>query len=179
MITEITIYNNDGLQRVVYRVDSEQPQIIVGLPLVLQDNVNALLNYITTLKTPTEKNDIVMDFIAANATIEQKLGMINAYPEWEPGQIYKIGKELQHLGLLYSVKQAHTSQSDWTPEIVPALFTLIHLPDVIPHWVQPTGAHDAYAIGAKVLFNNKVYESLIAANTYSPTAYPAGWKLIP
>jgi hypothetical protein len=43
-------------------------------------------------------------------------------------------------------------------------------------WVQPTGAHDAYNTGDRVTFEGKVYESLINANTYSPTAYPAGWQ---
>ncbi len=46
----------------------------------------------------------------------------------------------------------------------------------IPDFVQPTGAHDAYKKGDKVKFNNKIYESLIDSNVYSPTAYPAGWK---
>lgn len=32
--------------------------------------------------------------------------------------------------------------------------------------------------GDRVLFNGSVYESLIDGNAYSPTAYPAGWKLI-
>ena len=45
-------------------------------------------------------------------------------------------------------------------------------------WKQPTGAHDAYKKGDRVLFNGSVYESLIDGNAYSPTAYPAGWKLI-
>lgn len=48
--------------------------------------------------------------------------------------------------------------------------------DDIPDFVQPTGAHDAYAKGDKVKFEGKVYDSLIDSNTYSPTAYPAGWK---
>jgi hypothetical protein len=47
-----------------------------------------------------------------------------------------------------------------------------------PAWVQPTGAHDAYGIGAKVSFKAKNYESLISANVWSPEAYPAGWKQI-
>ena len=50
--------------------------------------------------------------------------------------------------------------------------------DNIKDFVQPTGAHDAYAKGDKVRFNGKVYESLIDNNTYSPSAYPAGWKEI-
>ena len=48
----------------------------------------------------------------------------------------------------------------------------------IKEFVQPTGAHDAYAKGDKVRFNGKVYESLIDNNAYSPSAYPAGWKEI-
>ena len=47
-----------------------------------------------------------------------------------------------------------------------------------PAWVQPTGAHDAYAIGALVTFEGKTYRSKIAANVWSPTAYPAGWELV-
>ena len=35
-----------------------------------------------------------------------------------------------------------------------------------------------YKKGDRVLFNGSVYESLIDGNAYSPTAYPAGWKLI-
>lgn len=50
--------------------------------------------------------------------------------------------------------------------------------ETIPDFVQPTGAHDAYNKGDKVKFEGKVYESLIDANTYSPSAYPAGWTEI-
>lgn len=50
--------------------------------------------------------------------------------------------------------------------------------DNIKDFVQPTGAHDTYAKGAKVRFNGKVYESVIDNNAYSPSAYPAGWKEI-
>ena len=51
-------------------------------------------------------------------------------------------------------------------------------PETAPDFVQPTGAHDAYAIGDKVTFEGNVYQSLIDNNTYSPSAYPAGWELI-
>ena len=47
----------------------------------------------------------------------------------------------------------------------------------VPNFVQPTGAHDAYALGAKVIFEGKIYKSLINDNTWSPTAYPQGWLL--
>lgn len=42
-----------------------------------------------------------------------------------------------------------------------------------PEWIQPTGAHDAYAKGDKVTYNGKVYESTTDGNVWSPDAY--GW----
>lgn len=48
----------------------------------------------------------------------------------------------------------------------------------LAEFVQPTGAHDAYAKGTQVRYNGKVYESLIDNNVYSPDTYPAGWKEI-
>ena len=50
--------------------------------------------------------------------------------------------------------------------------------DGYPEWVQPTGAHDAYQMGDRVIFDGSVYESTINANTWSPADYPAGWKKI-
>lgn len=37
---------------------------------------------------------------------------------------------------------------------------------------------DAYAVGDRVTFEGSVWESTIAANVWSPSAYPAGWKKI-
>ena len=48
-------------------------------------------------------------------------------------------------------------------------------PDGPQPWVQPEGAHDAYQTGDRVTFEGAVYESLIDANTWSPTEYPQGW----
>ena len=45
--------------------------------------------------------------------------------------------------------------------------------DEYPEWVQPTGAHDAYAQGAKVSHNGKKWTSDIAANVWEPGVY--GW----
>lgn len=42
-----------------------------------------------------------------------------------------------------------------------------------PEWVRPTGAHDAYAQGAKVSHNGKKWTSDIAANVWEPGVY--GW----
>ena len=50
--------------------------------------------------------------------------------------------------------------------------------DEYPAYVQPTGAHDAYPIGAKVTFKAKRYVSKIAANVWAPDVYPAGWTVV-
>ena len=40
-------------------------------------------------------------------------------------------------------------------------------------WVQPTGAHDAYPLGAQVTHNGKTWTSTVAANVWEPGVY--GW----
>lgn len=47
-----------------------------------------------------------------------------------------------------------------------------------PAFVQPTGGHDAYKTGDRVLYNGKVYESTINSNVWAPDAYPKGWKVV-
>lgn len=104
--------------------------------------------------------------------------LVDIYPKWAADTAYALHDILQFRGTLYIVAQAHTSQEDWTPDVTPALYVARTPVGVIPVWVQPTGAQDAYKIGDKVLFEGKIYESLIDANTWSPTAYSAGWKLV-
>ncbi|KAJ7668411.1 carbohydrate-binding module family 12 protein [Mycena polygramma] len=41
---------------------------------------------------------------------------------WEPGTFYALGSEVEYEGHRYKIIQAHTSQSDWTPPITPALW---------------------------------------------------------
>lgn len=45
-----------------------------------------------------------------------------------------------------------------------------------PEFVQPTGAHDAYAKGAKVTYEGRHYTSLIDGNVWSPADNPSGWQ---
>ena len=112
---------------------------------------------------------------ATNLPDEDALQAVELFPQWVTGHAYAVDERLQYKNVLYRVVQAHTSQADWTPDITPALFVTVSL-DEWPEFVQPTGAHDAYKKGDKVTFNGKHYISLIDANVYSPTAYPAGWQ---
>lgn len=97
------------------------------------------------------------------------------FPEWEENKAYAIGDRVKYNELLYRCVQAHTSQIEWTPDVVPALWTRTST-DEWPEWVRPTGAQDAYNKGDKVTYKGEHYISLIDANVYSPEEYPAGWE---
>ena len=45
-----------------------------------------------------------------------------AVEEWRPGMPVQAGQLLTHKGVTYRVRQAHTTQADWAPAVVPALF---------------------------------------------------------
>ena len=98
------------------------------------------------------------------------------YPAWGADTAYAIGQRVRYGDKLYKCAQAHTSQGDWMPNATPALWVRVSIEEW-PEWVQPTGAHDAYAKGDKVTYKGKRYMSLIDGNAYSPDAYPAGWEM--
>lgn len=50
------------------------------------------------------------------------LRMVEFYPEWTAGTDYPAGHKAQHSGKLWRCLQAHTSQEEWEPENVPALW---------------------------------------------------------
>ena len=44
-------------------------------------------------------------------------------PRWVPGVALGVGDRVEHNGVVYVVRQAHTSQAGWEPTNLPALFT--------------------------------------------------------
>lgn len=44
------------------------------------------------------------------------------HPVWKAGIAYSAGYKAQHNGRLWRCRQAHTSQEEWEPENVPALW---------------------------------------------------------
>lgn len=94
------------------------------------------------------------------------------FPAWEVGAAYAVGDRRQYDGFLYRCVQAHTSQADWAPPQVPALWVRTSTEEW-PEWIQPTGAHDAYNKGDKVTHNDKHWICTIDANVYEPGVY--GW----
>jgi hypothetical protein len=45
-------------------------------------------------------------------------------------------------------------------------------------YVQPTGAHDAYKVGDKILFNNKKYICQMNGCVWDPMTYPQAWEIV-
>lgn len=108
---------------------------------------------------------------------EDALNVAALYPTWASkiGESVSVGERLWYDRKLYKVLQAHTIQSDWTPDVTAALYTEVSIEEW-PAWVQPNGSADAYKIGDKVTYNGKHYVSTIDGNVWDPESYPAGWN---
>ncbi len=92
---------------------------------------------------------------------------------WIVGEQVEVGMKREYDGTVYSCIQPHVTQAEWTPDTATALWDEVQ--EGIEEWVQPTGQHDAYNTGDKVIFEGHIWESLIDANVWSPAVYPQGW----
>ena len=115
--------------------------------------------------------------VKASASLpdEDALQSVELFAPWADETAYAVDDRIRYNGILYRCVQAHTSQTDWTPDITPALWVVVSL-DEFPEWVQPTGAHDAYNTGDKVSHLEKHWISTMDANVYEPSVY--GWELV-
>lgn len=117
---------------------------------------------------------------------EQKENILNQYKPYQIGKNYEENEKFTYKDKVYEVIQAHTSQTTWLPEATPALYREYlnveiqnqdgSKTEVVKEFKQPTGAHDAYNKGDKVLFKGKIYKSKIDANTFSPEQFADGWE---
>lgn len=56
------------------------------------------------------------------------LDAVELFPMWQTDTDYAVGVRIRFNDRLYKVLQAHTSQSDWTPDITPALYAEVEKP---------------------------------------------------
>ena len=142
---------------------------------------DALFMYLNTIKSKEESlnkigklfaNQVVDDAVA--------LSIQEFYDVWDVGVSYEVGRYLLYKGVLYKVLQPHTSQETWTPDVASSVYAKVLIDpsgETIPEWEQPDSTN-AYMTGDKVRFEGVVYESTMDNNIWSPTAYPAGWKIV-
>lgn len=119
-----------------------------------------------------------IELMSKNATDEEALDNIVAFPKWKIGEQYEKDDRCRYEDVLYKVLQAHTSQAEWTPDIAVSLYVRVSIEEW-PEWVQPTGAHDAYNKGDRCYHPtpDKKWVSLIDANVYEPSDnVPTLWE---
>lgn len=123
-----------------------------------------------------------MSVQAANLTDEKAMEVADLYPEWVAKKAYtadeivKYGVNSDGETQLYKVIQAHTSQTDWTPDTAASLYKKIGFTeDGVSIWTQPLGSTDAYMKGDIVSFENQLWISTVDNNVWQPGIY--GWEI--
>lgn len=94
---------------------------------------------------------------------------------WEAGVALKVGDFVSYSGTTYMCIQSHTTQADWTPNVVPALFL------VIPGDASVWTAGAAYVIGDVVDYEGSPYEyrqSHTSQLGWEPPNVPALWSAL-
>lgn len=96
------------------------------------------------------------------------------YPKWEVGVNYETNTRVRYNDVLYACLQAHTSQSDWSPDVAPSLFAKVLITDenAIPEWEQPDSTNP-YMKNDVVTHNGKTWISTVDNNVWEPGVY--GW----
>lgn len=142
------------------------PPVLPPIPQT-EPTYNDMLTAVKNMLSPTIKD----------LTDEEALEIAALYPTWisKIDSEVSVGERVWYNEKLYKVIQAHTVQNDWTPDVATSLFAEVSIEEY-PEWVRPTSAETAYNEGDKVAFEGEHYMSLINANTWSPTEYPAGWQ---
>ena len=99
---------------------------------------------------------------------------------WQSGIAVEVGDVYTHAGNLWRCVQAHVTQSDWKPDLVPVLWRKVEvLPDDQPR-VWQTGID--YVVGDVLAYpdvNGSQYECLQAHTSqegWEPPNVPALWK---
>ena len=126
----------------------------------------------------------VKAYFAAQLPDDDEVLALNAdlFPAWRVGVEYQTGTLLQYDGRTIRVVQQHTSQHDWQPLDLPALYTVLGATDPgtgLAEWVQPSGAQDAYPVNAEVSHNGTGWRSLVDSNVWEPSeSVPTLWEPI-
>ena len=82
---------------------------------------------------------------------------------------YPAGAKVTYLGKVWLNT---TPANVWVPGV--SGWREFSEPGAVKPWKQPTGSHDVYNIGDKVLYTGKTWESTTAANVWAPGVY--GWN---
>ena len=186
--TNIEVMLENGFKEIINVVPSYDANTqVVTMDSYTEEDTTITVNYVVTAKPLTKEEqlenqrNLALTFFAETLSDAQALQVPMLFDEFDGnGVAYEVGKRVLYNGVLYKVIQAHTSQVGWTPIAAPSLFAKVineTIDGSIPEFEQPDSTNP-YMKGDRVIFNGKIYESLIDNNVYSPSDYPAGWKEI-
>lgn len=102
------------------------------------------------------------------------------YPAWEVGQVLVVGDIRTYTnGNLYVTRQAHTTQADWTPDVVtPTLFMVYRKDaDTLLDWI----AGEKVELGWQRTFGGDTYQCLqghVTQSDWTPDVVPNLWELV-
>lgn len=172
------------------RNESDSLLIELGLAEIAKEaNPNIAINKLDNIVAELKK-EIKTAFetlvLSKDLSKEQQENILNQYKPYQVGKEYEENEKFTYKDKVYEVIQAHRSQTTWLPDSTPALYKeylSVEIKnedgstiEVVVEFKQPTGAHDAYNKGDKILFKGKVYKSKIDANTFSPEQFADGWE---
>ena len=165
----------------VYRYKLADGEVIERTAKEIQSDIDAIPPPPPDPLQVTQKAAAVMFRALAQTDVIKPVDALDnagMFPQWAEsiGQRAEAGGYWRHGDKLYRVNagQGHTIQADWAPGKAASLFSLTANPaDKWPEWIQPTGAHNAYAKGAKVTHKGKRWVSTADGNVWAPGAY--GW----
>lgn len=172
MIYEQRTLGNERVDTIRITLDTP-PELIEQYT---HDGYTEVMEHYLVLYKPPEKIVLreKLDSIAAALPDEIAVEHPDLYPMWTAGMALKADTRIQHDGGLYRVQQAHTAQSDWTPDTALSLFSRINAPGEIPAWVQ-----GSYAKDTQVTHGGKTWISMVDNNVWEPGAagvYANIWK---
>lgn len=149
-----------------------------------------ILEDIPLTETEQLKKQVATNLIATRKLIrvdeltEEELGeMVDLYESWEDyiGLFILKDKVVKYKGKLYKVIKGLDVLEIYPPNIVPSEYVPLMPENVIPEWVQPTGAHDSYSVGDKAIYDGDVWISKINGNTTVPNGdvpHNRYWELV-
>ena len=119
------------------------------------------------------------DQAAANATLILELA-----EEWQSDEGYERYVYIKHENVLYKTIHPIRPHDTLPPPEAPHLYTRVGAIEggeiAVEEWRQPTGAHDAYKIGDKVLHNGQTWVCTLGdgagLNSWEPGVY--GWEVV-
>lgn len=158
-----------SIGKIVYKqvdVDGESKTLPVFVKLTQEEylqTINTLESRVSRLESVISK---IVSFGINGLSFEDKSSFVE---QWAGGITYEVGDIVKYGSVLFMCKQKNVSVDTAAPDKLPDVWEACNVTsDGVAEWVQPTGAHDAYANGAIVEHAGKRWVSVVDNNVWEP-----------